>query len=119
MYVREIYKRMIGSLNDILPSTDSTSFNSALINSTSLCNFPGLTARTYGRNYSVTIQPTTGGVYAYAATNLATSDIDEPTSSNAYYIAEDEVVTLRVPYLMAIKGDSTTAAFKAAIWSDE
>jgi hypothetical protein len=117
MYVREVYKKLLSAIPENIPSSDSTSFNFTQINSTTLSIFPGSTTKIFGRNYGVTITATTGGLYILPSSYTTTPT--EPTSDNSYYMNEGDVLTLRVPYFLSVKGDSTTAAYKAAIWSDE
>jgi hypothetical protein len=117
MYVRQVYKRLFSAIPEHVVSTDSTTFEYTMINSTTLSIFPGSTTRRYGQNYSITITATTGGLYILPSEYTAAPE--EPTSDNSYHVDEGEAVTLRIPYMLSVKGDSTTASYKAAIWDDD
>ena len=69
-----------------------------------------LTTATYGENFAVTIQATTGSIYISTLTTA-------PTTATGYELKERESIDLNVPANLAIIGNSTTAAFQAIIWN--
>lgn len=112
MYNRNIYKYVRGVIPETRVSTDSTSYNTALLNSSSLCSIAGFTTKPYGTNFECTIECTTGALYILPEAAV------EPTSSNSYYLSEGEILDIRIKSKLGIKGNSTTAGFQAIIWGD-
>lgn len=113
MYTRDIYKTIRHIIPETVASTaTSTDYKSNLLNSTTVCNITGSTTRSFGRNFSVTIEATTGAIYILPEVDA------EPTSTCAFKIPEGGLLDLKIKDLASIKGDSTTAKFQAIVWSD-
>lgn len=113
MYVKSEFKKIRAIVPETLASTAaSTDYKPGLISSTRLCTLPGTTTRQWGRNFSVTIEATTGAIYFLP--DIAV----EPTSVNAFKLSEGYSIDLKIENFLSVKGNSTTAQLQAIVWED-
>lgn len=95
-YTREIPKEVKNIVTERVAST--TAGTPTILSSTS-----------YGENFYVTIQCTTGNIY-YSPLSTA------PATTDAWKLEEGEKEILKIPSYLSLLGGSTTAAFQAIIW---
>jgi hypothetical protein len=106
-----MFRRIRSIVTERVISTGaSTDYKLTIINSSNICTVPGNTTRSFGTNYDVTIEATSGAVY------ILPESTAEPTSNNAFKIPEGGILDLKVKSFLSIKGDSTTAKMQAIIW---
>ena len=114
MYTKNMFKKIRSIIPETIASSDSTSVNRALLNTTSLCGITGSTTKTLGQNFNVTIVATTGAIYVCPEMPSGTV----PTSATAFKIPEGGVLDVKIENFLAVRGDSTTAAFEAIVWGE-
>lgn len=112
MYVKQRNRKWKAIIPITIASTGTTAaYNSSVLCSTTLClNVPGNSAKVYGDNFEVTVYCTTGTLYLRPGSTI------EPVVTNSYVLYEGESINLKIDSFLAIKGDTTTAAFQAIVW---
>lgn len=108
-------KRRFKKIRAIIPETVACVGTSANFDTTSIHRnaiaTPLSTVLTFGANFSVTIEATTGNIYIYPESTAA-----EPGASNSFTLLEGNNIDINVENFLSLKGDSTTAAFQGIVW---
>lgn len=95
VYVRNMFKKVKSIIPEALASTTANTASS-------------LSSTTYGGNFDLLIQCTTGSLYINPSTVA--------TSANGWLMSEGDELELKVPTTLSLVSATTTAKYQGIVW---